>query len=189
MQRLAQVFFVVYLVALCWFAMMAVHEFGHAVGALLTGGSIRRIVLHPLTISRTDLSANPHPGVVVWLGPIVGSLLPVIGLLLVPRRFVMARNIASFFAGFCLVANGAYISFGALDRVGDCREIFLTGTPVWAMWAFGAAAIPVGLLIWHRIGSVSTFINNPSLVRPRLTLFVFLSLVAVLIAEFVLSPK
>ena len=67
MLRFHQILFAASLVALCWFAMMAVHELGHVVGALVTGGSIERMVLYPLAISRTDVSPNPHPAIVVWL--------------------------------------------------------------------------------------------------------------------------
>ena len=41
-----------------WLGMQAVHESGHALGALLSGGRVARVVLHPLTISRTDLSVG-----------------------------------------------------------------------------------------------------------------------------------
>ncbi len=56
--------------------MMAVHEFGHVLGAWYTGGTVRKVVLHPLTISRTDLVHNPDPLVVAWAGPLLGELLP-----------------------------------------------------------------------------------------------------------------
>src|SRR5207249_4106234 len=39
---------------LCWLGMMAVHEFGHVLGLWCIGGTVARVVLHPLTISRTD---------------------------------------------------------------------------------------------------------------------------------------
>jgi hypothetical protein len=55
---------------------MAVHELGHVIGAVISGGVVERVVLHPLTISRTDVSPNPHPGIVVWLGPVIGCLFP-----------------------------------------------------------------------------------------------------------------
>ena len=63
---------------LSWLGMMAVHEFGHVLGAWLSGGTIAKVVLHPLTISRTDLAHNPHPLLVVWAGPAVGVLLPLL---------------------------------------------------------------------------------------------------------------
>ena len=107
MHRFQQLLFAVSLVALSWFAMMAVHELGHVIGAFVTGGSIRRVVLYPLTISRTDVSPNHHPVVVVWLGPIVGCFLPLAAAEVVPLHRAALRNIARFFAGFCLIANGA----------------------------------------------------------------------------------
>jgi hypothetical protein len=60
----------------CWLGMQAVHELGHIVGAFLSGGMVERVVLHPFTISRTDLSHNPSPALVAWAGPICGVLLP-----------------------------------------------------------------------------------------------------------------
>src|SRR5689334_5732511 len=83
-----------------WLGMQAVHEFGHVVGAWLTGGRVAGVVLYPLTISRTDLAENPHPLPVVWAGPVVGVVLP-LGLwalaagLGLPGAFVLR-----FFAGF-----------------------------------------------------------------------------------------
>jgi len=47
MQRFRQLMFVLSLLALNWFGMMAVHELGHVLGAIATGGSIERVVLHP----------------------------------------------------------------------------------------------------------------------------------------------
>jgi len=42
------------LIPLCWLLMMAVHEGGHFLCALLTNGRVTAVVLHPLAISRTD---------------------------------------------------------------------------------------------------------------------------------------
>ena len=66
--------FVVSVAAGCWSAMMAVHELGHVVGAAMTGGTVRQVVLHPLAISRTDVGANPYPTIAVWLGPVIGCV-------------------------------------------------------------------------------------------------------------------
>ena len=43
--------------------MMALHELGHVVGAVPTGGSIECVVLHPMSFSRTDVSPNLHPAI------------------------------------------------------------------------------------------------------------------------------
>jgi hypothetical protein len=95
--------------------MQAVHELGHVVGAWVTGGKVTKVVLYPLTISRTDLAENPHPLVVVWCGPILGVVLPMI-LWGLAASFVMPGAFVRFFAGFYLIANGAYIAFGSFDR-------------------------------------------------------------------------
>src|ERR1700675_4207184 len=92
-----------------WLGMQEVHESGHVLGAAFSGGRVSWVVLHPLTISRTDLSYNPRPLVVVWSGPVVGVLLPlalwgVAAWLRIPGTFVLR-----FFGGFCLLANGLYI--------------------------------------------------------------------------------
>ena len=132
--------------------MQAVHELGHVAGAAITGGRVVRVVLHPLTISRTDVAPNPRPLVVVWAGPVVGVLAPlatwgVWRALRIPGVFVLR-----FFAGFCLVANGAYLAGGSLGGVGDCGEMLRHGTPMWMLWLFGAVTIPLGLWLWHGQG-------------------------------------
>src|SRR3990172_5967267 len=84
-----------------WLGMQAVHELGHVMGAWWTGGEVSRVVLHPLTISRTDLSHNPAPGTVVWAGPIVGDLLPLAAWILARHARMSGEFVLRFFAGFC----------------------------------------------------------------------------------------
>lgn len=57
--------FVVRVLALCRLAMLAVHELGHVAGALMTGGSVERVIQYPQGISRTNVLPNPHSLVVV----------------------------------------------------------------------------------------------------------------------------
>jgi hypothetical protein len=152
LQHLHQSVLIVSTLLASWLGMQAVHEAGHVLGALATGGRVAKVVLHPLTISRTDLSHNPSPLVVVWAGPVVGVVVPLIGwgaaaALRMPGAFVLR-----FFAGFCLLANGAYIAFGSFDRVGDCGEMLRHGSPLWSLWLFGAVTMPAGLWLWHRQG-------------------------------------
>ncbi len=190
MQRFHQILFSVSLVALCWLGMMAVHELGHVIGGVATGGTIRRVVLHPLTISCSDVDPNPSPAIVVWLGPIVGSILPV-SLLSIRFSIVALKKSLAFFAGFCLIANGAYIAIaiGSFDGVGDCGEMLRTGTPIWVMIAYGAVAISGGLLIWHRLGTARQFLSNPKLVSRRTAYVTVGALCLLLLAESLLSPK
>ena len=65
-QNLHQAILVVSTLLGSWLGMQAAHEAGHVLGALLTGGEIATVVLHPLAISYTELIDNPHLLVVVW---------------------------------------------------------------------------------------------------------------------------
>jgi hypothetical protein len=135
-----------------WLGMQACHELGHIGGAWLTGGRVARVVLHPLTISRTDLVGNPSPLAVVWAGPVVGIAVPLVLWLATATMKLPGAFVLRFFAGFCLLANGLYLGIGSLDRVGDCREMLVHGSQLWQLWLFGAVTAPIGLCLWHRQG-------------------------------------
>jgi hypothetical protein len=135
-----------------WLGMQLVHESGHVLAAWLTGGRVVKVVFHPLTISRTDVAPSPHPLLVVWAGPVVGVVVPVGAWLGVRALRLPGAYLGRFFAGFCLIANGAYIGAGSFDRVGDCGEMLRHGSPLWALWLFGVAAVAAGLGMWHRLG-------------------------------------
>lgn len=138
------------MIPLCWLGMMLVHEVGHVLGAIVTGGVVQEVVWHPLVISRTDVSPNPSPLFVVWAGPLLGSLLPVIIWALLFRwRYAFLFR---FFAGYCLIANGGYIGVGSFEKVGDCREMLIHETPIWVLWVFGVTACSLGLYLWNGLG-------------------------------------
>jgi len=136
----------------CWLGMQAVHECGHVAAAWMTGGHVERVVLWPWSFSRTDVAPNPHPLVVVWGGPILGIAIPLVAWELLRRRRSKVLHIARFFAGFCLIANGLYLGFGSLDRIGDAGDMLQLGAPQWTLWLFGAITVPCGLLAWHGQG-------------------------------------
>jgi hypothetical protein len=137
---------------LSWLGMQAIHEFGHVLAAWATGGNVVRVVLHPVNISRTDVSPNPRPLAVAWGGPIFGVLGP-LALFAVSRCIREPRSgwqaLVDLFIGFCLIANGAYIGLGSFGRIGDAGDLLRHGAPQWLLAAFGVAAITGGLLIWH----------------------------------------
>jgi hypothetical protein len=135
-----------------WLSMQIVHEFGHAFGAWLTGGTVRKIVLLPWTLSRTELSSNPEPLAVAWAGPIIGALLPLLVLSVAATFRLPGVYLLRFFAGFCLIANGAYLAGGAVERVGDAGDLQRHGTGLWQLLAFASLTLPLGLWLWHRQG-------------------------------------
>lgn len=137
----------------CWLMMMVVHETGHVLGALATGGVVTEIVLQPFTISRTDVSPNPRPLAVTWAGPAIGTLVPLIawaGAEITNMRFA---HLARFFAGFCLIANGAYLAIGSFEAIGDAGKLLQYGSQVWQLILFGLIATSAGFWLWHGQGT------------------------------------
>lgn len=152
MKRFHQILLIGSFLPLCWLWMMAVHELGHVIGLMTTGGTVEKVVLHPLAISRTDAAMNPHPLVVVWAGPVIGVLLPlVLTTIAAVTRFRWAY-LLRFFSGFCLIANGCYIGVGSFESVGDAGDMLRNGSPIWMLWLFGLLTVPVGLYLWNGLG-------------------------------------
>lgn len=148
--RYRQIALIASLAWLSWLLMMLIHEAGHVLGAWVTGGTVQRVVWHPLAISRTDVDPNPSPLLVVWAGPLIGSLLPaVVSVIALWRRWRIGYLIA-FAGGFCLIANGVYIGFGAFDPIGDAHVMLRHDTPRWLMVVFGVVFTMGGLWFWHR---------------------------------------
>lgn len=152
MKRSAQIILISTFLAFSWLGMQVVHEFGHCLGAWFSGGRVARIIAHPFTISCTVLSHNPRPLFVVWSGPIFGSILPALAVLIAALFRAPALYMFRFFAGFCLVANGLYIGLGALGGLLDAGDMMSYGSPQWLLFVFGGIAITVGLYFWNGIG-------------------------------------
>lgn len=140
------------LLPLCWVAMQVIHESGHVITAWATGGTVKAVALHPLAISRTDVSPNPRPLAVVWGGPVFGSAAPVAFWLFAAFARRRSAYLWRFFAGFCLIANGVYLGYGVIEPVGDAAELVRLGTPPWLLAVFGAITVPAGLALWHGQG-------------------------------------
>jgi hypothetical protein len=152
MHRLTQVTLIASTLGLGWLGMQAVHELGHVACAWAGGEVVTRVVLHPLTLSRTDCSHDRHPLLVIWGGPVLGTLLPlgVMGVAKLARPG--SAYLFRFFAGFCLIANGAYLGVGSIDGVGDAGDLLRHGAPRWSLIAFGMLTVPLGLALWNGLG-------------------------------------
>ena len=137
---------------MCWLLMQIAHESGHMLAAWFTGGTVIKVDLHPLHISYTLVSPNPRAAVVCWSGPLIGSGLPV-GLWL-GAYWLSMRSVHyfQFFAGFCLIANGAYLGTVLIAPAGDTQELLRLGcSPHW-MLLFGAITLPAGFWLWNGLG-------------------------------------
>ncbi len=177
-------------VLLVWLLMQAVHESGHVLGAWLTGGHITTVVLHPLAISRTDASPNPHPLIEVWAGPLVGVLFPVVAWRIsLPGLRGGLVSWLRFFAGFCLIANGCYLGYGVIEPIGDAEELVRLGTPPWTLGLFALLTVSLGLSLWHGLGAEFGLGPNGKLISWTTALIACSTLLAVIILEFTLSPS
>jgi len=189
MNRFFQVLLILAATGFSWLAMMAVHELGHVLHAWLSGGTVVKVVLHPATISRTDVWPNPHPLLVAWGGAVWGCLIPM-GLWAVVR--FAARSyayLAAYFAGFCLIANGAYLAAGSLlSGTGhDAAEILLHGGRRWQLIAFALPCIAAGLYLWNGLGPNFGLGSAKGTVDRRAAVGVTLALLLLVIVELTLS--
>ena len=153
MNRVHQIILIGSTILGSWLGMQAVHESGHVLGAWMSGGTVARVVLNPLTISRTDLAVNPFPLFVVWAGPVGGILIPLFVWAVAHALKWPAAFVLRFFAGFCWLANGMYIGIGSFTFAGDCGDMLRHGSVVWQLWLFGIITSPIGMWMWHGQGT------------------------------------
>ena len=170
MPRFYQFIFMACVALTSWLWMQGVHELGHVMGASLTGGEVRRVVLHPLAISRTDIEPNPRPVIVIWAGPILGVAVPLVIWSIMAALRMPAAWLARFFAGFCLLTNGLYIGCGSFDGVGDAGDMLRQRSPIWVLWLFGLLTAPTGLAPWSGLGRRFGFGESPDAIDGRLAL-------------------
>jgi hypothetical protein len=140
---------------LSWLLMLAVHESGHVLHGWLSGAQLAGVHLPIFSLSRTDFAANPHPLFVAWGGPLWGCALP-LAILAATRCFAAKHHVylLTCFAGFCVIANGAYLLGGAILNGGgdDGGVILQQGGSRWQLCAFGVVAVAAGLYLWNGLG-------------------------------------
>ncbi|MFA6100748.1 MAG: hypothetical protein WCV67_05360 [Victivallaceae bacterium] len=189
MKRIEQTTLIVTFLTFSWLAMQAVHEFGHVIGAWLTNAEVIKVVLHPCVISRTDITHNQHPLVVVWAGPVIGSALPLLAFLAAKIYRTPMIYMFRFFAGFCLIANGVYIAFGPVDGAADTGVMIQHGSPRWIMLVFGILTVLPGLYLWNRQGEYFGLGNANAKVSRRATIISGLLLVAAATLECIINSR
>ena len=189
MKRQHQFVLIASTLAFSWLAMQAVHEFGHATAAFMSGGKVSQVVLHPAAISYTRLTLNPQPLFVVWMGPIVGVVLPLIAWVIARACRWRGWYLFQFFAGFCLIANGSYLAFGSFSGIGDAGDLVRHGAKMWLLWLFGLTTIPIGLWLWNGLVPHFGFGSSEGKVD-RATAYIMLAALVVLVTlEIVFSSS
>lgn len=170
-----------------WLLMQAIHELGHVIGGFLSGAELRRVVLHPLTISRTDFGHNPSPLFVCWMGPLFGAISPLLLWQISSWQRLRCRFWLQFLAGFCLIANGAYLAVGVHEGIGDAGDLIRYGSTAWQLYLFGAVTIPAGLLLWNGLGASFGLGRNAVPVTWRAAIYSLGLLIVVIAAELLLT--
>ena len=132
----------------CWFGMEAVHECGHVLAAWSSGATVERVVLWP--ISRTDTNDVRCPLLVHGAGAVFGVLFPVLLWMIVRWLRRDITYLFRFFAGFCLIANGAYIGCDfSVTGPTDAGLLIEHGASHWILVTFGILCMSSGLYLWH----------------------------------------
>jgi hypothetical protein len=189
MPRFFQVVLISSMLALSWLLMQVIHELGHVAAAWASGGTVTKVVLHPLTISRTDVEPNPQPLVVAWGGPIVGVVLPLALWSIAAALRVRSVFLVRFFAGLCLLANGLYLGVGSFNAIGDAGDILHHGSPIWFLWLFALGCVPAGLLLWNGTGRHFGLGDAREFDSPMLVYGCVATLAAVVVLEVVFSGQ
>lgn len=171
---------------LCWLMMQVVHEAGHVIGAWVSGGTVVNVDLHPLRISHTFVQPNPLPVVVVWSGPIFGSLLPMLLWLVLRRVWRSKGYLFRFFAGFCLIANGMYLGSVGIEAVGDARDLVQLGVPIWTLFAFASFTVPAGFFLWNGQGEIFGIGNDAKLISSQDAVGVAVFMFVLVVSESIL---
>ena len=140
--------FILLFLIVCWFGMQAVHELGHILAAWSSGATVVQVVVLP--ISWTNTSNVDYPLFVYGAGAVVGTVVPVL-LWWVARYFRWkTASLFRFFAGFCLVANGAYIGCDfSVTGPSDAGLLIDHGANRLVLVLFGVLCVSGGLFLWH----------------------------------------
>ncbi|MEM1446270.1 MAG: hypothetical protein AAGF84_09460 [Planctomycetota bacterium] len=151
--RIPPVFRMCLLLVLGWFVMTLTHELGHVLFGWLGGATLVELELLGLPYSFYD--PNPWPTLMLWGGPVVGVVVPVLGAEVVRLVFgtgSVASRTAWFVADFCVLANGAYLALAwwSGNATLDTARLLEAGVhPAWIV-AYCALTIGVGYVCFRR---------------------------------------
>jgi hypothetical protein len=128
--------------------MEAVHECGHVLAAWGSGATVERVVF--IWISCTETANVEYPLFVYGAGAVFGALFPLLLWLVVGGLRLKIAYLFRFFAGYCLIANGAYIGcdFSVVGPT-DAGMLIEHGASRLILVLFGVLCVSGGLFLWH----------------------------------------
>lgn len=165
--------------------MTILHEIGHVFHAVLSGGNVVRVALSPWEFSRTDVLPNPSPLFVAWGGAVWGVLVPIAAWIVARTTARSHSYLAAFFAGFCCIANGAYIGAGSIVQEGDAGDMLRNGAALWVLIVYGITAVALGLYLWNGLGTHFGLGDGKARVERQTAVVVTIAFVAVVAGEVV----
>lgn len=130
--------------------MLLTHEVGHIVAAKLSGGEILAVEIAPGKLSSTILSRNPAPSFVVWAGFLSGWLLPFLSVPFWKTQRLYLGDTFKTFAGFCVLAGGAYLAVGGNESFADTGQLIALGWNHYVLIVIGAAVAVAGYIFTRR---------------------------------------
>ncbi|MFZ2657367.1 MAG: hypothetical protein WAX69_20695 [Victivallales bacterium] len=132
-----------------WFPLQLLHEVGHIISCKLNGGIVQKIAFHFNIFTETIREGSLHPVADIWMGSIIGILLPFLLLLIPARKNV--KEILVLFCAVCLIGNGLYIGLGWLCDGGDGWELIRYNVNLLWLILFGLPSSLAGMIILMKI--------------------------------------
>ena len=122
--RLYQILLIGTFLPLCWLPTKAVHELGHVACCLATGSAIPKVVLNPLTFSRTDSSGQCiRPCSSYGRARLSVSACPCCSWRSPRSPLRNGRAFSKFFAVLVWSPTVDTVGAGSLGRVGDAGDM------------------------------------------------------------------
>ena len=134
--------------------MVLLHELGHVVAIVLSGGKVDYVQVFPVDFGFTARAVDPHPLLATWGGPILGCAFAVVILLLVALAAPRFIAPALMLVVVAFLANGMYLAVGVFSGVGDAGDLLRHGMPPWSLVAVGLALVAAGVSFASMIGAV-----------------------------------
>ena len=147
------------MIVIGWYPLQLFHELGHIISCKINGGIVHKIAFHFNIFTETIRKGSAHPVIDIWMGPIVGILLPLLLLLIPAKKNV--REILFLFCAACLAGNGLYIGLGWLCDGGDGWELLRYKVSIFWLILFGLPTTLAGLTMLMKIKDRNSMKNTP----------------------------